>query len=89
MGVALSRSGRILEVVARKASIAREVGVGVEMLGVAAVFGGGRGVVLLVVGVVLGGADEVGLAGAHLPRILEDISESATHLPRRTGAGPG
>lgn len=89
LGVTFSRNGRIPEIVPRKTSIAGQMAVGVEMLRMAAVFGGRRWVVFLVVGMGLGGADEIGLAGAHLPRILENISGSAPPLPRGTGASPG
>lgn len=40
VGIAVSRRSRIPEIVARKASISRQLTIGMEMLGMPAVFGG-------------------------------------------------
>jgi hypothetical protein len=62
--------------------------VGVGILGMLGGFGAGRLKVFLICLVAMRGADEVGLARAYLARFLEDISESAVHLPGRAGTGP-
>lgn len=60
----------------------------VEKLGMLAVCGGRQRIVFMIVKMVLGGADEVGLAGTYLSCILKDISKSPTHLPRRARIAP-